>query len=227
MITVVCGEDVISSRDYYNRLKQNSRDQGDEVKNIASSALPEISHWQGSAPTLFSNKTVFFTEYVNKKLGRTTKELKETVEKIAKDTNTDLIVWEEVSARELKLGKLVTVKEFKPTTSIFQLLDLCVPGKKTQFIETVKTLMGDMEATFIFLMLIRHMRKILLAKSGTYDKGTAPWQRGKLAAQAKAWEQTKLISFYDTLHRIDIGLKTGGSPYTLQQSLDILALYFL
>jgi hypothetical protein len=53
------------------------------------------------------------------------------------------------------------------------------------------------------------------------------WQIGKLANQAKYWKEENLINFYQGLHRIDINSKTGGTPFTVKKSLEILACYYL
>ena len=227
MITVVCGEDTAPSRTYFSELKNEYRHKGDIVQTVLPQDIGEIQKWLGNSPTLFGNTTIFFTQDVNRKIGRGSKEYKALIDAIAENKDVHLVDWEEVSARELKLGKKVVVKEFKPNTSIFQLLDICMPGKKHEFIRSLGALMQTTDATFVYLMLVRHVRKLVLASAGVFDSSVAPWQRGKLAAQAKAWKNVGLIAFYEALHRLDIGIKTSTSPYTLKQSLDILAVYFL
>lgn len=227
MITVICGEDILSSRNYYHTLKGEYRHKGREIKEISPADIPELQKWLGNAPTLFGEPAVFFTEHVNKKITRTSQDLKKNLEVIANNPSTALVIWEEVSARELKFGKLVKVKEFKPQSSIFKLLDLCLPGKKMEFLEAYRSVSTYTDNTFIFLMIVRHVRKLLLATSGVFDKAIPSWQKGKLSSQAKAWNFEKLIAFYESLHKIDVGLKTGSTPYSPRQSLDILVVHFL
>ena len=52
---------------------------------------------------------------INKKINRRSYQQVETLETLVKDKNLTIIDWEQgISARELKLGKLAIVKEFKP-----------------------------------------------------------------------------------------------------------------
>lgn len=227
MIIVVCGEDIIASRDYYNKLRLDSQAKGYGISFISSSDVSEIPKWLSLAPSLFSQKSVYFTEHLNKKIGRGTDALKKDIESIARDKSTILHVWEEVSARELKFGKTATIKEFKPSTSIFKLLDNFLPKNKNSFLSSLKTLAMDQDIPFIYLMLVRHVRKLILARESIFEGTVQSWQKDRLRSQALLWPEEKLLALYDTLFRIDISMKSGATPFTLRQSLDIMAVHFL
>ena len=227
MIIVVCGEDIAASRDYYNKLRIESQEKGYGISFISSSDLSDIPKWLALSPTLFSQKSVYFTEHLNKKIGRGTGTLKRDLESIAADKTTVLHVWEEISARELKFGKVITIKEFKPSVSIFKLLDCCTPTRRVAFLDTLKTLTFDQDMSFIFLMVVRHIRKLILARENVFEGTVQPWQKGKLTSQALLWPTERLFALYDTLFRIDISMKSSATPYTLRQSLDIMAVHFL
>ena len=117
-------------------------------------------------------------------------------------------------------------KECKPEKSIFQLLDACYPGNLKEFMNAMNVVNASQDASFIYAMLCKHVRNIILAKENALGN-MSPWQKQGLYKLGKMWEMNKLIGFYEGLARIDIALKTGGSPYDVRKSLDILVCYYL
>jgi DNA polymerase III delta subunit len=51
-------------------------------------------------------------------------------------------------------------------------------------------------------------------------KRMAPWQLAKLQKQAKQFGGEKLKSAYQKLFELDLALKTGKIPYSLERSID-------
>ena len=80
-----------------------------------------------------------------------------------------------------------------------------------------------MEPELIFFMLVRQFR-IMLGQEGVDRidevKRMAPWQLGKMQRQAKTFGEEKLKSTYQKLFEIDLALKTGKIPYSLERSID-------
>ena len=68
MLTIICGEDSVSSYNYYSSLKKNYKDKDFQVIEIPSSELENIPSWMGESQSLFKQNKVFFTQNVNKKL---------------------------------------------------------------------------------------------------------------------------------------------------------------
>ena len=229
MLTIICGEDSISSRDYLLFLKNSYRQKNWEIVDLDSSKIDEILKWQGESLTLFSRDQVFFTEnlrtVVNKKSAL---KWQKTVEKIIKSKKYILIDYEnEVPSRYLKLPPGIVIKEFKPKETIFKLLDLCLPGNLKNFLQILDTLVKTIDENIIFYMLVKHIRNLLTIKAGQSIPKLQTWQIAKLKNQAKHWEEKELLNFYQGLHRIDISTKTSTNPFSLKKSLDILACYFL
>jgi DNA polymerase III delta subunit len=228
MITIVCGENTVEARKYYGDLKNEYKDKGYEVQQIPAREIQEQLTKSEQTMSLFASKLVFFTEGLNSLLSRTKNEkLLEPFEALAENKDIEIIDWEEKTARDLKIAKLGKVKEFKADKSIFSFLDMCYPGNKKQFLMTLDALRETQDEIFIFTMLSRHVRTLLLAHEGAFSSRTQPWMRGKLSGQAKKWDGTKLSNFYEGLSKIDVSLKTSGSPFSVKESLDILAVYFL
>lgn len=229
MLTIICGEDSKASRNYFFEQKRIARDNEYEIYDIDAKSITEILNWLSDAPSLFSQKKVFFTQSLNKSISKKLNpKFIETVEKIIKDPEIDLFDWEQdVPGRYLKVSKGATVKEFKPSNSIFKLQDYCYPGNIKVFLDSLHELSGNTDDIFTFIMLSRHIRNLMLVKLGKTPPGMFSWAAAKLKNQAAKWETDKLVSFYDNLHKIDVSLKTGSMPYSLSSALDILASYYL
>ena len=78
-------------------------------------------------------------------------------------------------------------------------------------------------------MIIRQFRLLLgLSESSNNNideiKRLAPWQKSKLVRQASLFGVDKLKQIYKMLYKIDKSQKTGKSPLTLVQDIDILML---
>lgn len=229
MLTIICGEDSVSSREYLNTIRKQYEEVGNDIKYIKPTEMSEINKWLSDSISLFSQKTMFFTEGLNKKISkRSNPTLFSLVEELAKKKDIELVDWEsDVSSRELKISKGVTIKEFKLPASIFKLLDACYPHNLKQFISILYSLSAKIDDVFIFIMLARHIRNLIIIKREQVIKSLQSWQAAKLKSQAKLWDAEKLDSFYEGLYRIDQLVKTGRNPFSIRRSLDLLACYFL
>ncbi len=227
MFTVICGEDVITSRDYLRELQLTYRKKSIEVQNITADEVAEITRWLGDSPTLFSEKKILFTQFLDKKIKKDSKKMLDDLVQINSLKDVELVDWEDASSRDLKIGKIGKVKEFKPSKTIFKLLDTVYPGNKVVFLNFLSSLSRDVDENFIFLMLARYVRNLILVKQEIMPTRMQSWQFGKLRYVAKVWKLETLILFYEGLMRIDIASKTGKSPYSIKESLDILACYYL
>ncbi len=229
MLTIICGEDSINSRSYYLELREKYQASGNEIYDIKATEISEINKGLSESVSLFSQKLVFFTQGLNKKISkRSNPILFSLAEEIANNKDIELIDWEEYTmGRELKLIKGVTVKEFKVSESIFKLLDSCYPRNLKQFISLLYSLPERVDEVFIFIMLVRHARNLFMVKLGSASKSLQSWQVAKLKSQAYYWDTDKLGAFYDGLYKIDVAVKTGNNPFPLRKSLELLTCYFL
>lgn len=229
MLTIICGEDSISSRNYFTDQQKLLKEKDFEITNIDYHQVLELDETGSSDSSLFALKRAYFTNSLNKKVFKKMGERNEKkIKAIVDSKNIQVFDWEEeTTARDLKVIKGAIIKEFKPSQNIFKLLDSCYPGNLKTFISILNTVSESTEDIFIFIMLSRHMRNILSAKLGEKIPKLASWQLVKLSNQAKYWEEKNLINFYQGLHRIDVNSKTNGTPYSVKKSLDILACYYL
>lgn len=237
MLTIICGEDIVGSRNYLSQIKKEYSEKGEEITNLTSQDVPNILKWQGDNLNLFTSKLIFVTEHLEasiiRKRGKKSaqkspvKTMEDIVNEIAGRKDIELIDWEEKAGRDIKLKATAKVKEFKPSKSIFKLLEACVPGNLSTFLQTLSTIAESQDETFIFIMLYRYIRTLLLAYDGIYAKTIQSWQMHNLSSQAKLWPREKLLGLYEGLYRIEYSTKSGTNPYGIRKSLEILACYYL
>lgn len=228
MLTIICGEDNVNSRKYIQNLKSGFSSKNFEIRNIAPQQIEEMQKWFFESPSLFSEKKVFFTDNLMKYLKRTGEKLLADLEKIAAATNIEIYDWEDsLTSRDLKTIKGALVKEFKPSENIFKLLDACYPPNKKQFLQLLDSVNETLDENFIFIMLTRHIRNLILINDGAVPTRMQKWQAQKFQSLGRHWQQKKLVSFYQGLYRIEIRNKTSTNPYSVKESLEIISCYFL
>lgn len=237
MITILCGEDTATSRNFFVQLKRQYTQKGYEIKDITPAQLYELPKWLGESVSLFGTKQVFFVErlesIIQRRRGRKSSKpadpnsLDSIIAKIAADRGIEMIDWEEKSGREIKLKDNALVKEFKPSKNIFGLLDCFLPGKKSEFIIQLRELCQAEDENFIFVMLYRHIKALILATDSSFSKTVQPWQRTRLKNQAILFGKKQLVAMYEALYRLELGNKTGTNPQGLRKGLEILACYYL
>jgi DNA polymerase III delta subunit len=228
MLTTVCGEDTRASREFVHTLKKNLIHDGYFITEISASALEEEYKSDMAAQSLFGQKKAYFLDNVSRLIGRKRDAATLTfLEKIQSDEDIMVINWESSkTARDLNPKKYGKIQEFKPDKSIFNLLDECTPSQMRRFLTTLEAVSHTQDEGFVFAMLVKHIRTLVLAANGALPPGTPPWQKGKLVKQASEWDQHKLIAFYEGLARIDVALKTGTNTFGMKKSLELLACYF-
>lgn len=225
MIYLLVGDNFVSSRDYFNRLKDEYREKGYEILILVKENLKELPKWLYQSTQLFSQKKAFFAENLIDK---------ETI-KILSQFDTDnkevnIIIWEEkidekFAKKNFKNAKIIN---FKLPYNIFRFLDSVYPSNLHSAFNLLSNIAQTIDENIILYMLQQRFRDLIIIKGGLVpQKKLAQWQIKKLKSQAAKWEEQKLIDFYDALYRIELGQKTGQSFYTIKKSLDILLCYYL
>lgn len=229
MLQIICGEDSAASRNYFHQLKSEYKKKGYEIKLVPASDVEELPKWILESPSLFAPQTLYVTENLIRKLKqKKSKELYSRVDEAAASGDVIWIDWEnDLGARDITTLKHHKVKEFKPSESIFGYLEKCYPGNLKGFVESGDKLLDTVEEGFIFAMLSKHIRTLLLIQNNATPKTVQAWQAGKLRSQASRWKPEKLVSFYAGLARIDVSLKTSSNMHGIKKSVDILACYYL
>lgn len=229
MVYVICGENTIAARKFILEKKLELKNKGLRILIMPSSPFPQLKNLLFQPKTLFMEKTVYFADNLLKNnYSRHRKDIRQLIEHFVLSKEEDLFLWEEGRGkRELPKIKGLVIKEFKITASIFKLQDALVPNNKNEVINLLHQVVSVSDESFIFIMTVRRIRNLLITRSGGEPPVKFSWQAGKIKYQAKKWSLKELILFYGGLERIEKRYKTGQSPYSLTELLEILILSLL
>lgn len=221
MLILLHGDDVEKSRDALNLFRTGQ----DEIisfdgKKITIDEIKQASE----SMSLFGEKRLIIIEHLFSRLSK--EDLKSITSYLSSlDTPYDIIIWESklIGKREInRLGKSWQVKEFTIPKVIFTLVESVKPGNHKRMLELLKVAREyKVSDEFIFLMLVRQVRMLLLAKDDGLV-GMPSWMAGKFSKQAELFNTDNLLFFYKKLLGIDIKIKTGTSGYLLGGELDLL-----
>ena len=233
MLYIFCGEDSVAARSAYIQTIEKYKSHFAEIISLPSSSIINIYKDLADNLSLFSPQKVFCVENLEKYgFKKSTKAKKdsvyEAISAISSNNSIILLDFEDgKQARQLKLKDLAKVHESKPSTSIFSLLDTCFPGNKVKFISSLRTVCISQDEMFVFVMLFRHVRLLILALATASVAKLPPWQKYKIIGQANKWDKNQLVNFYSGLIKIEINAKTSSDPYGIAKSLEILACHYL
>jgi len=134
-----------------------------------------------------------------------------------------LVIWDKKELTKATLKKLPQLKATlsKTPAIIFDLLDSLKPGSAKLSLSLLHQTAAQAEEGFIFIMLVRRVADLIIAKSGSTDD-LSPWMRGRLITQSKFWPQEQLLLLHSHLTEIDYQLKTGGTKLGYLAHLDII-----
>ena len=223
MIIIVHGSDQHSSRNYF--LEQKDKDSA--IFDAQSLNEIELSQsMQGSG--LFGATIKIFIDNLFTRKGL--KNLETVSEIIAESKNANVYLWadREIGAKNLSSFPKFENQNFKIPQNIWSFLDGIKPMSSSNVSSFHKTL-NDTELEIIFSMIVRQFRLMLGLIANSRDnidevKRLAPWQKSKLMRQASLFGEEKLKKIYKRLYKIDKSLKTGKTPLTLVQNIDIFLL---
>jgi hypothetical protein len=231
MLTIIHGDDIVSSRKYFLDLKQQHADAlSFDGEKLNLTDLTQIFEGGG----LFTEtKTIFIEQFLSKKArGKKSVELESVIAYLEKNGSEHTItLWE---SKDLERGaqttfKTATIKAFKLPQTLFVFLDNIKPGNGKMLLSLFHQTTQHTEVEMVFFMLVRQVRLLLaLHKKSDEEidelKRMAPWQKGKLEKQSALFETTALKHLYNGLFTIEVGQKTGGLSAPLQTTIDFLLL---
>jgi DNA polymerase III delta subunit len=231
MISIIHGDDIAASRNYFLELRQKQKDAiSFDAGTITITDL--VQNIEGSG--LFNDsKTIFIEDFLTKtkKTDKSTKEILNFITKNSQDSN--FILWEskEISKRDLFTFKNAIVKVFKLPKNIFIFLDNLRPNNSRNLLNLFHQAIGSGIKEELILFMLQRQFRILLALSEPGENGSieeisrlAPWQMGKLERQMQSFDKSKLKDIYKKLFEIETGQKTGGLSLSLSQTIDFLLL---
>ncbi len=227
MITIFHGDDTVSSRKQYilERETKTNPVAFDAEKLDITDLIQAVD---GSG--LFIDSVAIFIEnlFSKSKPGKAN----DVITSYLLKTNAAIFLWEEklLTKKQLGIFPKANVKEYKLAQGIFQFLDTLQPQNQKTLLALFHKALQNADAEFIFYMLTRQIRLLLAIldtkASETIDEVVklAPWQKGKLQKQANSFSKKHLVLLLEKLYEIDKSQKTGATPLTLTQSIDMFLL---
>jgi len=228
MIYIFSGDDIVSSRKAFLEHIERLKTDGFLVERVSGKDLTLESMEMLSSPTsLFGEKKAIAIENL---MTLTKSKEKDKLINLAISLSRYLVfvIWENKGVSKTELAKFpqnTIFKNFKLPGSLFVFLDSFSPGNVVNNLVLLKTTLETVDPNFLFLMLIRQIRLLILAKDSSELLKLAPWQKSKLLKQAKVFSDEKLAKIYNSLLEIDFHQKTSSSPSSLEQELELLFSY--
>ncbi len=211
MIYIFCGEDIVSSRRYLIKFKQNYQETASFGESDFSFArLNELINNQ----SLFSDKFLIVFENLKKPL--------EQILKSKKTPKLDFVFWFDKKIEGVKTNPLLKVIEFKITNylSVFKVADAFGAKRGDLAIRFLEKIWEKTEFEIIIGTLTRQIRLILLYKEGSLEKlPISPFIKEKIKEQAGRWDIKELKKAAEVLLNLDFTLKSRKMEPKLGLSL--------
>lgn len=217
MITIFHGDNFISSRNALNEIKNT-------VKLDAKSTTPEdLTQSLGSKALFEDEKPIIIENLLSLPQSNNKQNL---IDIVLNTTDKTIYFWDKktVTPSVKKQFKNAAIKEFKLTKTVFQFLDALKPNNQVNILKLLhQTLLND-PAELVFYFLHRRVSQLIQALVDPKELRGAPWQIGKIKAQAKNFTVTQLTSLHQKLADLDYKIKSGQSVLPLSSQLDLLFL---
>jgi len=231
MLTIYCGDNSVASRDAFSQAKKVAAISGNSVTEIESSELLEIEKSGGSAASdLFGGRPVYITTNLVKVLKRKlVRKTKDKLRELSASEEIEIIDWEDSSAYDLGIDKdkFSFVKDYKLAVSTFTLLPKLKPKNAQNFLSELQELAKAQPIEVTIAMLMRHVKSMLLLKSGKSVRDNPYLVR--LASSGSAhFTLPQLLEIYKRLLRADINVKTGrGTPLSIKEQVETIIAFLL
>lgn len=224
MITLLHGDNIEASRQELTSLKQKAK--GKEIRildgrtvdaAVLTQALESTSLFGGDTLVIIENLTRY-----NAKKAKLLDQLAGIINSNAK--STDILLWEDkvLSATQVnRFGKVLQTRLYKTPVVLFQFLDTLKPNSVPSTLALFEKAVEKDAAELLFTMIVRRFRQLLIVKDGGMPEGISPWQLGKLTSQAKLFTMEKIVSMYQKLLTIEYSIKTGSTPFTMKEHLEL------
>lgn len=229
MITIIHGEDIVTSRKFYIEERKKSSHaitfSGDNLNltNLAQALF-------GKSLFDIADEEIFIEDLFSKKQNQQFNSIVSYLQKHGE--NVSIKIWEskEVSKKQLNNLKNTTIKLFSLPKPLFLFLNELVPQNNKKLIYLFHKTLEGTEAELVFYMIIRQFRLLLAIFGESQEnkideiKNMHLWQKARLEKQASFFTETHLKNIYNCICSIEISQKTGASILSLPQAIDFLLL---
>ncbi|MEI8232260.1 MAG: hypothetical protein WCG44_00790 [bacterium] len=223
MINVFHGDGTAASRKLLQDAISQDKLAGHEIRTLEGDKLaPRDLESILATASLFSTETIVIENLLSRLRSKDKDACIELLSNYSGDKN--LLLWDKKALTKIaigKLGKNAKATESKAPTALFSFIESIEPGNAPRALALMHEVIAGTEDIIVFTMLARQVSYLIMMKSGTSPK-FAPWQMGKLRAQAGKWDAKLLEVFMAELLKIDFAIKTGTSKLSYTDHLDLL-----
>jgi hypothetical protein len=235
MITIFHGENINPSRLKMRALVQDYQHRGFALRSLPSpkTLTPELLIEFVSATDLFAPPPVFLIEELHSlPIGKKRTALIDALVIATQPGATltsplipELILWEKKKLTSLmikKFGSAAHAELFEPSKQIWQFLAALSarPQNQTALLRQYHSLLitDQLDPFHLLALLTRQIRLLIQVKSGV-TPALAPFQLSPLRSQAAHFTLDQLLTAHHRLLEIEVGQKTGVSPFSLDKDL--------
>lgn len=226
MIILLHGDNTEATRNELNRIISTQK--GKEIRKLDGKSATDSDIVQAfQAQSMFGGDFVVVIENLFSKLGaRKTKRLESIISIITHTgTDNDVIIWEEKELGKTilaQLGAQVQNRLFKTSPQLFKFIDSFGVLKTKQLILLYTQSIQTDAPELIYAMLLKRLRSLIMVKDSVIPPGMQPWQMNRLTSQAKYFTMEKLLMIYKKLLDSEYLIKSGRSPMTLSQHIELV-----
>lgn len=224
-IFLIHGENVVLSRKELVSRISLAKENGATIVRLDGSTLQlkDLQDQLGSV-SLFGDERVCVIEklWSQKSPTRKTAIIKEICR-----WSAPCILWHDKTISAAQLKPFITagaeIVTFKSSPLVFKTMELFGIQDKKKLLTSVQQSIQSDSAEFVFIMCIRQIRMLLLAKCGQPIAG-APFVAAKARSQAQRFTLEKLLDLHHQLVIMDRQLKTSTAVFDLEQFLTVWAM---
>lgn len=222
MITLLHGDDLVSSRQTLEALKSTRKES--EVLSLdgAKVSLTDLKQALESPSLVSASRLVILEGFLSSRPSQ------EKLAYLASDQlRADLVLWEKkkISPGVIKkLGSQAKARLFKTPALVFQFLDGFGSFHPKGSLLFLKKALSFSPPGMVFYLLVKRIRDLLLVKDQKKPAGIQTWQWKKLQKQAQVFNSGSLKEIYRQLLIIDRAQKTGQDRFNLEGELEMLIL---
>lgn len=222
MLYIFHGEGIGTSRKLLREAIDKDKLAGHEIRTLEGDKLVARDLESTLATeSLFSTETLVIENLLSRLRSKEKDACIDLLSHYAGSKN--IFLWDKKEITKPNLSKLATAKvtSSKAPTALFTFLESIEPGNATKSLGLFHKVVKETEDIIAFTMLARQISYLIIMKSATAPK-FAPWQMGKLRAQASLWQNHELEHFLSELLKIDLSIKSGTTKMSYTDHLDLL-----
>lgn len=249
MLTIIHGDDITKSRNYFIELKSKLPDA--QTLNGQDMDLTKLAQIFEGGNLFSEEKNILIENFFLKKNSISGFRAIENY-LLDHSEKAKIVFWEskEIEKKNIPTIKDADIKLFKLPQSLFIFLDSIKPDNGLNSIRLFRQTLQTTDTEVVFYLIVKHFRLLLAihphstiipAKAGTHNniksqiklektEGMSElirlqsWQKMKLKKQSSYFTFAQLVVTYKKLYEVESNHKTGNLPVRLTSAIDILLL---